>query len=225
MCRRCEHTSEPLTYRCHAGLHESVMPILVDQKLLGYAMIGQFRMGNAGEEKTAISPDLLAQAKKAGIEAEALREAYLKLPVHNESLTQNMVNLFAALINFIVLGDYINARQPGLAEKISHWIDDHLSEPIMLDDAASAMGYSRSTVCHTIKKRFGVSFKQLCILKRIQRFENIIAGSPALTIGQAALKVGYDDPLYFSRIYKKTRLIAPTTYIKLIRKTEGIADP
>jgi AraC-like DNA-binding protein len=201
------------------------MPILVNQKLLGYAMIGQFRMENEGEGKTAVSPELLAQAKKAGIEADVLLEAYRKLPVHSEALTQNMVNLFAVLINFIVMKDYINVHQPGLAEKISHWIDDHLAEPMKLDDAAGAMFCSRSTVSHTIKRQFGTGFKQLCILKRIQRFENLIAASPAMTIANAALKVGYDDPLYFSRIYKKIRLISPTAYAKSIRKNEGTAGP
>lgn len=224
MCQRCEHSRDPLTYRCHAGLHESVMPILVNKKLLGYAMIGQFRMKKEGEDEAAISPELLSQAKKAGIDADVLRETYLKLPIHSESLTQSMVNLFAVLINFIVMRDYINIHQPGLAEKISHWIDDHLTEPIKLDQAASAMYCSRSTICHTIKRQFGTSFTQLCILKRIQRFETLIAASPTLTIADAALKAGYDDPLYFSRVYKKIRLITPTAYARSIRKSGGIAE-
>jgi AraC-like DNA-binding protein len=218
MCRRCEDSHEPLIYRCHAGLYEAVMPLEVNQKLIGYAMIGQFREeGN----KEGMSKELFAQAEKAGVGEDALREVYLKLPAYNEQSTQNMVSLFSVLINFIVMEEYINAYQPGLAEKISHWIDNHLAEPMELDDAADAIGRSRSTVSHTIKKQFGMSFKQLCTLKRVRRFESLIAASPAMTIAEAAYKVGFGDPLYFSRIYKKLRLVSPAAYIKLIKKNEG----
>ena len=44
MCRRCTNLDRPYTYQCYAGPTESVMPIKADSTLIGYAMVGQFRM-------------------------------------------------------------------------------------------------------------------------------------------------------------------------------------
>jgi AraC-like DNA-binding protein len=215
MCRRCEPAQNPLIYRCHAGLHESVMPIKVDKKLIGYAMIGQFRIGDEGNQD--IPAELFTQCAKTGIDAEVLWEAWRELPQYDRAATQNMVNLFSVLINFIVMREYINVHQPGLAEQVSHWLDEHIAEPVELDDLANAVYRCRSTVSHIIKRQFGMSFKQFQTLKRVQRFESLIAAAPTMTIAEAALKVGYDDPLYFSRIYKKLRLIPPMEYVKSVR--------
>jgi AraC-like DNA-binding protein len=113
--------------------------------------------------------------------------------------------------------EYLNVHQPGLTEKILRWLDNHITDTIELDTLASAMCCSRSTISHTIKRRLGMSFKQLCAQKKVHRFEKIIAVEPLLTIAEAALRVGYDDPLYFSRLYKKIRLITPSAYVKSVR--------
>jgi AraC-like DNA-binding protein len=131
-----------------------------------------------------------------------------------------MVNLFSVLINFIVMREYFNDRQPGLAEQISHWLDDHLTEPVTLEDAAAAVYRSCSTVSHAIKQQFGMSFKRLFNLKRIQRFERLLADEPGLNISGAAFKAGYQDPLYFSRVYKKIRHIPPVAYQRMIKDSE-----
>jgi AraC-like DNA-binding protein len=116
----------------------------------------------------------------------------------------------------------MNVRRPGLTEQISHWLEEHITEPVSIDDIAAAMYRSPSTIYHTIKQRLGSSFKQLGILKRIERFESIIAAEPDITIQEAVARVGYNDPLYFSRVYKKIRLVSPSTYIKSARENPRI---
>jgi YesN/AraC family two-component response regulator len=59
-----------------------------------------------------------------------------------------------------------------------------------------------------------LSFKRLCIIKKIEAFEKMTAGDPGLSVEAAAEKIGYGDPFYFSRLYKKIRLISPSAYIK-----------
>jgi len=122
------------------------------------------------------------------------------------------------MIAFIVTREYVRLRRPGVTEKVIHWLDEHIAEPLDLDDVAMAVKCSRSSISHTIKRQLGMSFKKICILKKIQRFESLIAADPALTIQEAAIQVGYEDPFYFSRIYKKVRLAAPSSYVNSVRK-------
>jgi AraC-like DNA-binding protein len=219
MCQRCEKEQEPIMYRCHVGLHEAVMPITAgreNQTLIGYAMIGQFRMkGDKG-----IKEELASIVEAKGVDASALRKTYLDLPLYDEKTAQNMVELFSVLVKFIIMREYIKVRNPVLAEKVSRWLDDHIAEQITVDTAAAAVCRSGSSVYHSIKQRYGMSFKALHTLKRIQCFERLITDEPNLTISEAALKVGYEDPLYFSRIYKKNRCISPSAFVNMNRKQE-----
>jgi YesN/AraC family two-component response regulator len=125
-----------------------------------------------------------------------------------------MINLFSMLCNYIVSRDYIRFRHPDSAGQVLRWIEDHISEPILLEDLAEHLGCSRSTVSHSIKRQMNISFKRLCIMKKIEAFEKMMDDNPGLSIEEAAGKIGYWDPFYFSRLYKKVRLVNPSSYIK-----------
>jgi AraC-like DNA-binding protein len=213
MCERCEKKQELLIYHCYAGLVETVMPIKLGETLIGYAMLGQFRT------QKDLSGEILREWIKAGNNREVLRNAFLELPFFDKPTLDNMLRLFSAQMAFIITREYIRIRRPGLAEQVLHWVESHIGDTsgMELDRVAAAMGKSRSTISHTVKRQLGLSFNQLCIITRIQRFESLISGDPNLSIQEAAFKVGYGDPFYFSRAYKKVRLIPPSTYIKSIR--------
>jgi AraC-like DNA-binding protein/ligand-binding sensor protein len=215
MCKRAGQKRGVEVYRCFAGPSESIIPIEIGGAIIGYGMLGQFRtVERPGEE---ILRDWIA----AGFEAETLRAAFLEQPFFDTLAQDNMLRLFSMLISFVVTREYVKLRRPGLTEKVIQWLEDHIAEPPDLDEMAGAMNRSRSTISHTVKRNLGLSFKQLCILKRIQRFESIIALDPNLSIQEAASRVGYEDPFYFSRIYKKVRLAPPSTYIKSIREHQS----
>jgi AraC-like DNA-binding protein len=72
-------------------------------------------------------------------------------------------------------------------------------------------------ILNVLKKRLNLNFKQLCILKKIEYFETIMAETPSLSIEEAASRAGYSDVSYFSRLYKKVRSVTPSTFVKSIR--------
>jgi AraC-like DNA-binding protein len=208
-CRRSSHGE--LVYQCFAGPTEMVMPILVDKALVGYAMIGQFRT------RETLPQEIVNEWEKAGGKGERLQSAFLELPFFDKTSMDNMLRLFSMLINFIVTKDYVHFRHPNLVENVNHWLEDHLDEIIALNDVAAAIGKSPSSVSHSIKQHLGVSFKELCIHKRVQRFESIIISEPDSSIQEASSRVGYEDPLYFSRVYKKLRHLTPSEFRRSIR--------
>jgi AraC-like DNA-binding protein/ligand-binding sensor protein len=210
MCERCEQKQELLVYHCYAGISEAVIPIKVADTLVGYAMLGQFR------SREKISKEIMANWYKAGFDSKTLNAAFMEQPFYDETTLDNMFRLFSMLVDFIVTREYVKVRRPGLTEKIVQWVEDHITDAIELDKIAAAMNRSKSTISHTIKRQLGLTFKQLCIIKRIQRFESIIAKDPNISIQEAVLRIGYEDPFYFSRIYKKVRLVSPSTYVKSV---------
>jgi AraC-like DNA-binding protein len=203
---------ESMVYHCYAGLAEAVVPVKLRGILAGYALLDQFRI------QRDIPESLPRLWVKNGSDPESLVTAFSEQPYFDRNALENMLHLFSMLITFLFSREYVKIRRSGLAENVADWLETHISEPLDLTRIASVMNRSRSTISHTIKRQLGMSFKELCILKRIQRFEHIIAGNPGISIREAAALAGYRDPFYFSRIYKKVRFSAPSAYLKTQRK-------
>jgi AraC-like DNA-binding protein len=211
MCSRAENSPGPLSYTCHGGLVDAVVPIRMRGDLIGYGMIGQFRT------KNTIPAAILREWQETGMEQDILKKAFLEQPYIEKDMMENMLNLFSMLCAFIVSSNYIRFRRLDMAEQVAHWVEDHIAEPVLLSQAAEHLGYSRSAISHTIKQRLNISFKQLCILKKIEHFETIITETPGLSIEKAAFQAGYSDASYFSRLYKKVRGSFPSAFVKTAR--------
>ncbi len=212
MCGHCASKKRLTIYQCHGGCSEAVLPMEVEGKMIGYAMLGQFRT------VSAVPKDILQEWKKNNLDVNELCAAFINQPFFDAESVKNMLRLFSMLTAFVITRDYVRVRHPTLAENVLRWINDHISEPIELDDAVNELRRSRSAISHAVKKQLGLSFKQLCTIMKIQKFESIIDAQPDISIKDAASQVGYEDPLYFSRIYRKVRLSSPSIYMKSMRE-------
>ncbi|MDR3139022.1 MAG: PocR ligand-binding domain-containing protein [Treponema sp.] len=210
---------EIMVYHCYAGLAEAVMPIKLGGVLIGYVRMDHFR------SRKELPESLLRLLTESGTECGPLIQAFSRHPFFDRDTLENICRLFSILISFLVNREYIQIKQPGLAENVARWFESHITETADLGRIAAAMKRSRSAISHSMKRRFGLSFKEFCILKRIQRFERIIADNPEMSIREAASLAGYRDPFYFSRIYKKIRLAAPSSYLKTLRDKELAGNP
>jgi YesN/AraC family two-component response regulator len=195
-------------YPCHAGLVDVAFPIKLNDEVAGYAMIGQFRT------KNTIPPAILRAWKKTGFDPAVLQNAFTGQPLFDETSLENMINLFSMLCDYIVSKSYIRTRQLDIAAEVSRWVESHISSPVLFQELANHLGYSQSTILNALNKKLQMSFKHFCILKKIERFEAIVTADPLISIEEAALKVGYRDVSYFSRLYKKVRSTTPSLFIK-----------
>jgi ligand-binding sensor protein/AraC-like DNA-binding protein len=220
MCFRSTNSSVPLVYLCHAGLVDAAFPIKLNEEVVGYAMIGQFRTQHA------IPSAILRDWGKNGFDPTVLKKAFIEQPFFDKKSLENMINLFSMLCDYIISKGYIKTRQLDIPAEVLRWIESHISTPILFQEISDHLGYSQSTILKALNKKLHISFKHLCILKKIERFESIVTTDPLISIEEAALKVGYRDVSYFSRLYKMVRSLAPSVFIKsLIRVTPPPPPP
>ncbi|GAB1483161.1 hypothetical protein MASR2M78_19770 [Treponema sp.] len=184
----------------------------IDGNLIGYAMLGQFRTTNE------LPAEMRTEWKKANCDENDLIEAFRSQPYFDKTALNKMLHLFTMMITFVISRDYVRVRHAQVVESVIYWLDSNISMPADLETVASAVNRSPSTISHAVKKQLGFSFKQLATLKKVQKFESLIAKNPILSIQEAAQAVGYDDPLYFSRLYKKIRLSPPSVYARSFRE-------
>lgn len=79
---------------------------------------------------------------------------------------------------------------------------------------AKVCSLSESTFQHQFKARFNLSPIQYLTKIRIEKAK-LMMGNSRENIVTIAKKVGYQDPLYFSRIFKKHEGISPKQFIKI----------
>lgn len=96
------------------------------------------------------------------------------------------------------------------------WLHEHFPEKVSLDQMATFMGYSQSRFCSLFKEYTGLPPMEWLIRLRIEKACEYLK-SKSDTIATVARKVGFDDPLFFSRIFHKRIGIPPKEYQKRCR--------
>lgn len=98
-----------------------------------------------------------------------------------------------------------------LGEKIKRYIDIHFAEKIRISSLSYMFGYTRNYIYTVFRQKYGVSPQKYLLELKMERAKFLIKEGK-LTVEQTALAVGFDDPLYFSRIFKKKNGCSPTIF-------------
>ncbi len=98
------------------------------------------------------------------------------------------------------------------------FINTNLCRPeLNMDMLVKASGYSRSALYERFKKEMGCSPGEYIRDKRLNKARHMIY-STDLPIKQVANAVGYEDPLYFSRLFRGMTGDSPTKHRRNCRK-------
>jgi AraC-like DNA-binding protein len=113
------------------------------------------------------------------------------------------------------------AYSPTLRAPASHdlqptvtYIMDHCAEPLTRNALARHTGLSIAHFSLLFHRQTGVSPMQFLIQQRM-RLACRLMDTTSLTIREIAIKAGYDDPYYFSRLFSKTIGHSPREYRKM----------
>lgn len=96
-------------------------------------------------------------------------------------------------------------------QKVKSFIDDNYTKPITLEDLSQIVYISRHHLAHLFKKEIGVPPIKYLIIKRMEEAKRMLVGTE-LNVSKISEILGYDNPIYFSQIFKKTVGISPANY-------------
>ncbi|MBP5300449.1 MAG: PocR ligand-binding domain-containing protein [Victivallales bacterium] len=193
-------------YRCHAGLHEAIMPVFAGGDILGYVVFGQVRSTDF------LSDETLAQFPPAA--RRELQERFRNCPRLTEEQLDGLAELLKVLVDYIVRNELVKRGGPHLYNAILQYVEEHFASPITLTDMARHLGRSVSSLSHFLQGH-GTTFKRLLIEKRLAFADELIRQQPSRPIKEIAHRAGFSDAAYFSRLYRKNRGAPP-------RKASGV---
>lgn len=105
--------------------------------------------------------------------------------------------------------DYSNKTVQATRE----YLEVHYSEEITLESVAEQVNISPQYFSKLIKKNTGFNFIDWLSMLRVKKAKELLTSSN-YTVKEVCFLVGYKDPNYFSRIFKKRMGITPSDFVK-----------
>ena len=135
---------------------------------------------------------------------------------YSEMLEIHLRQIFIKLHRYFNTISKVNNSQ--IAEEIDKatlYFTEHYNRNICIEEYAKKHHMSTSWFIRNFKQYTGITPMQYILSIRIYNAE-ILLQNEHYNITEISNIIGYDNPLYFSRIFKKTKGISPSEYRKNI---------
>jgi len=249
LCRKCDsrggleaaRLGKPYIYRCHMGLLDLAVPIVVEGHYTGAVLAGQVVLSDEKEttvlEKIAGSPQLgVDDAMRSSLE-----EAHAMLPVMTRDRVQVIANMLFQITNYIIeealvkinLNEAMSVPAAAAAAAVPSaspepsaavpayntlilqpafdYIKRNYAKRFTLDDMASLCNISSSYFSKLFNKITGESFSGYINIVRVERACELLERTDT-PITVIALDLGFEDNSYFDKVFKRITGVTPSFY-------------
>lgn len=93
-------------------------------------------------------------------------------------------------------------------KRVVEYLSTHYNEKIRINELADLIGINRCYLTNIFKKQFGVSPQEYLVKLRMDQAASLICNT-GLTVSEVAARVGYEDPLAFSKIFRQKYGVSP----------------
>jgi AraC-like DNA-binding protein len=208
-------TDGPATAACPAGLSDTVVPVRLGERLIGFLQTGQVFRKPPTQQQFERTAQLLAEW---GIETDraALRQAYFAtqmVPTRQHEAVIKLLSIFAQHLSILsnqILVQHENAEPP-LITRAKAYLQEHQTEELSLGQVSKAVNSSPFYFCKMFKKATGLNFTEYLSRIRIERARNLLL-NPNLRVSEIAFEVGFQSLTHFNRVFKNTVGQSPTRY-------------
>lgn len=212
-CAHCREKNQPYSYRCHAGVYETVTPILFENRIIGYLMFGEYRRAetDTGETGEAGERFVREYARQNGMEEEAVVRAYNCLTVLTEKQVEATVHILQSCILRFWLSEAILWRENKTVEEIKDFVDNNLSAPLTAQVLCRKFGINRQRLYALFRNNFNKTVKEYVLDKRIAYAKSLLR-TTTLSITEIAERAGFGDYSHFIQRFKKETGQTPLRY-------------
>ena len=207
LLKECKEKKQPVSHICHAGLLDIAIPIIHNQSILGYIILGQLKVDENFQniKKELINNDL---------NVDKLEELYATLPIKNEGFIKSIINLATILAKHLLLENIVKPTNPSTLDTLVNFINDNIQSPLSVEYIAQQNFVSVSLVYKLFYKNFNTTVKDYINKKRCELSLTLLMFSDK-SLNDIAFEVGFSSLSYYSKVFKKFYGVSPLKYRKL----------
>ena len=192
-----------VSHTCHAGLTDSVMPIIKDGIVGGYVLFGRVREGDCFDE---IYPDL----KWLGEDYNSLKKDYMKVSCFNKSQLESISHLCSK----ILFENAIEIELDISLQKAVSYIEKNICGELSVQSICQSCHISKNTLYKQFKEVYGCTVNEYILDKKVEIAKSRLLGTKK-TVSEIGMEIGIYDAAQFSRTFKKITGLSPTEYRNL----------
>lgn len=204
LLQKCKKSRRFESHICHAGILDAAMPIIKDDKIMGYAVIGRTRVNKF--DKTKIS--------WFGSDTGELERMYYDITEYNDRQIQSMFELAAMIVSFILTNDIISAEVDELAQQADEYIEQNLCGKISIGELCARLNVSRNLLYKSVKEAFGATVNEHIMSKRMQKGRELLKNTD-YSMSRIADEIGIGSYTYFSKLFKQKYGLTPLAFRKI----------
>jgi len=102
-------------------------------------------------------------------------------------------------------------RRRLMIQSAKEFIRDNLHKPVMLADIAAHLGVSAYHLSHLFSETSGFTLSSYLVNARMEKAAALLA-DPAMRVSEVASEVGFEDPNYFCKAFRRHFGCSPGTY-------------
>lgn len=219
-------SDQPCIYRCHAGLTDFSIPLVISGHLVGFVLCGQVRLRNDSDVSLV---DILNVDDRWQADPELLNEFrnvpemdYSRVMASADLLKLIVENCLKKQLNFVVIKETPQQAEParqnrgpnphdGKMKKALRYIDAHLSDELRLEDVASHVYLSPYYFSKLFKKYQGIGFNAWVNQQRMASARELLCHSD-WSIASIARNLGFSQTSYFCKVFRQTYQVTPQAY-------------
>lgn len=94
------------------------------------------------------------------------------------------------------------------AERLIHYLQERIGEPIRLDEIADHFAVSKAHLCRQARVLLGETIVHTAEAMKMHWAQTLL-GASDLPVKQVARRVGYTDAMYFSKVFRRRTGMSP----------------
>ena len=142
---------------------------------------------------------------------ELLQETSSQIEFYQE-ISQGLVSALLVLVmRLIRINPEDEAALSQECQKIKEYLDQNFTSPITLDSLSETVYISKHYLSHLFKEKTGDSPIKYLTSKRMEKACELLSETE-LPVSEVSKAVGYENPLYFSQVFKRIYGISPVKY-------------
>lgn len=206
----CRKTRTQHTYICHAGLRECISPILFENRIVGFIMIGQICEASTPSKESAA---LIASV------GQPLAEAYGELSSIPAEKLSSAFRILDACAGYELLRAVSSFNVPRIDRELEKIVQENLSGALSVPFLCSRLHLSHNEIYTVCKEYFASTPAEYIKSSRLAHAKQLLRESD-LPISEIAVRCGIPDYNYFPKIFKSAFSESPTAYRRRHRTKE-----
>ncbi len=207
LLEECKATKKPQLRICHAGLVEIAVPILYNEDVIGYAILGHIRPEGEDVDFANCFSDLPVDAASA-------EEIFASLPIYETEKLKSIMNIASMFGKSLILENFIRPKENEHLENIKRYVNENLDKKLTVQMISRGTYISRSTIYSTLNTHLGCTVSEFISQAKIDRAKELLQKTD-LPVKDISDSLGFSSPAYFGKAFKEIVGVSPLKYRKV----------